>query len=782
LLSPLPWYLTDDAAIWTQNWRWRASPERGEITKAPSVCVLCESGCGIKARLVSRKRAIYVEGNPGHPVNEGGICPLGAAGLQFLYAPYRVARPMKQTKARGDASGFQPISWSEALGELSGKLAKIRAGGKPQGVGCITDARESSMDDMWRQFFASYGSPNLFKMPSQADSLRLASALATGQDSPFAFAVEKASYILSFGANLIEGWGSPGRMQAAFKRWRQGAGANGATTIVQVESRCSLTASKADQWIAVAPGTEAALALGLAQVMIKQNLYDADFVSASVFGFDDWTDSTGKSRKGFKSLALSAEYSPEEVSKVTGVDAAKIVELAKAFAAQKDAVAVWGQSQADIANRVYHDLAFFALNVIKGNPGSSLVTLVPDVPLAPLPDPKLDDVATNGLKQQRLDLAQAKKPPVFGNGVHAFLDSVTKGAGYPLEVLMVHEANPAYSLPEAGIFQAALPKIGYLVSFSSYMDETALQADLILPNHAAFERLDDVINLPGVPYAYYAVAAPILKPRKETMHTGDAIIALAKGAGESVAGSIPWKTYEDYLKERVKGLATSQKGSLASRAGTEIWKVQPGDALEVNFKEADLWKQLTAGACWYDAPVDILFQLATTSGKIELALQTLQAAGATTGEDKFYLPHFEPLPLSGDEKEYPLLLVGYRTLYLSGGYLANPPFMTKTVWDFVLKGNDQFVEINPKTAQSLGLEEGVKAVIKTSQGQTGVLVHVTPTARPGVVNIVQGLGHKAYDQYIQDKGTNANNLVEVQMDPVTGLGTVWATRAQLRRA
>lgn len=782
LLSPLPWYLTDDAAIWTQNWRWRASPERGEITKVPSVCVLCEGGCGIKARLVGRKRAIYVEGNPGHPVNEGGVCPLGAAGLQFLYASYRVAKPMKQTKARGDASGFQPISWNDALAELSGKLSKIRSSGKPQGVGCITDSRESSMDDLWRQFFAAYGSPNFFKMPSQSDSLRVAASLAAGHEAPFAFAVEKASYILSFGANLVEGWGAPGRMQAAFKRWRQGTGGNGTATIVQIESRCSLTASKADLWIAVAPGTESALALGIAHVMVKEKLYDADFVGSNVFGFDDWTDSAGKTHKGFKNLVLSAEYSPEEVSKITGVDAAKIYELAKAFASQKDAVALWGMGQGGISDRVYHDLAFFALNVIKGNLASSLVTMVPDPPFAALPEPKLDDVAAAGLKQPRLDLTQAKKPPVSGNAVHAFLDCVARGSGYPLEVLMVHEANPAYALLEAGLFKAALSKVGYLVSFSSYMDETALQADLILPNHAAFERLDDVVNLPGAPYSYYAVSAPILKPRKETMHTGDAVIALAKGAGAGVAASIPWKTYEDFLKERVKGLAASKKGTLAKKEGTEIWKVQPGDALEVNFNEGDLWKQLAAGTCWYDAPVDILFQLATPSGRIELGLQALQAAGVAAADDKFYLPHYEPLPLAGDEKTLPLLLVSYRSLSLSSDYQANPPFMTKTLWDFVLKGNDQFVEVNPKTAASLGLAEGDKALIETLQGKAAVLVHLTPATRPGVVNMVQGLGHTAYDEYIKDKGTNANNLVEVQMDPVTGLGTIWATRAQLRRA
>ena len=118
LLTPIPWQLMDDSAIWSQNWSWRPSPERGEITEVATTCMLCDGGCGIQARLVNKKRAILLEGNPKHPVSQGGICPLGAAGLQLLYAPYRVAQPMKQTKKRGDASGFQVISWDEAIREL----------------------------------------------------------------------------------------------------------------------------------------------------------------------------------------------------------------------------------------------------------------------------------------------------------------------------------------------------------------------------------------------------------------------------------------------------------------------------------------------------------------------------------------------------------------------------------------------------------------------------------------------------------------------------------------
>ena len=92
------------------------------------------------------------------------------------------------------------------------------------------------------------------------------------------------------------------------------------------------------------------------------------------------------------------------------------------------------------------------------------------------------------------------------------------------------------------------------------------------------------------------------------------------------------------------------------------------------------------------------------------------------------------------------------------------------------------MEVHPETANNLGIRESDRATLKTPQGAIPVLVHLSQGARPGVVFIPQGLGHKAYDEYIRDKGENANKIIEVQIDPLTGLGTVWATRAQLRRA
>ncbi len=145
---------------------------------------------------------------------------------------------------------------------------------------------------------------------------------------------------------------------------------------------------------------------------------------------------------------------------------------------------------------------------------------------------------------------------------------------------------------------------------------------------------------------------------------------------------------------------------MADRAGMELWKLQPGDLVQANYKDgADLWKKLTSGQCWYDAPVSALQELRNDLGQTracaEFARRQRECSG---GGDQIYLPHFVQLSPSGDEKEYPLLLVSYRTMALANEYLPNPPFMTKTLWDFVLKGNDLFVELNPQTAQSLGYE------------------------------------------------------------------------------
>ncbi|NIQ91666.1 MAG: molybdopterin-dependent oxidoreductase, partial [Deltaproteobacteria bacterium] len=285
LLSPLPWKMADDTAIWSQNWFWRPSPERGGATTLNTVCQLCSGGCGVKVRLINENRAVNIDGNPTHPVNKGGICPLGAAGLQYLYGPSRIETPLQQTGKRGDLATMKAISWDEALEILANKLRDMRQ--KARGLVCVSGKREGTVPELFARFLHAYGSPNYNMMPAAADAESLGLFVSQGNSGLLGYDLENAKMVMSFGSGYIDGWGAPSRMMMAFGGWRSNSKRD-RTKIIQVETRGSLSASKADEWVAVAPGTEAALALGLAQVIVNEGRYDRTFVGQYTHGFDEF--------------------------------------------------------------------------------------------------------------------------------------------------------------------------------------------------------------------------------------------------------------------------------------------------------------------------------------------------------------------------------------------------------------------------------------------------------------------------------------------------------------
>ena len=146
--------------------------------------------------------------------------------------------------------------------------------------------------------------------------------------------------------------------------------------IVQIESRASNTASKADYWVAPKPGTDAALALGIAHVIIKEDLYNKNFVEQNCFGFEDWSTLLGdKKHMGFKTMVLQ-HYSPSSVSKITGVAEKIIVAAGRKFAKSKAPIAIYGKGKDTLNGAVYEFMAVQSLNALVGNinkPGGVLL-------------------------------------------------------------------------------------------------------------------------------------------------------------------------------------------------------------------------------------------------------------------------------------------------------------------------------------------------------------------------------------------------------------------------
>jgi anaerobic selenocysteine-containing dehydrogenase len=607
-------------------------------------------------------------------------------------------------------------------------------------------------------------------MPAAADAESLGLLFTQGQSGAVGYDLENAKMIVSFGCSYLEGWGAPVRMMKAFGSWRNKSEGEGAR-IVQVETRGSLSASKADDWVAVAPGTEAAFALGLAQVIISEGLYDRTFVNQYGYGFEEF------------SRLLQRSYTPEKVAALTGVTREKISALAKEFSQTKPAVALSGWGQGRMQGSIYDFLAVQSLNALVGSlgkPGGA--TRTPAVPLAPWPEVVLDAMSLEGEKEPSLAGASGLQPALPANVFYNFVKNISEGNLYPLQMLWVYEANPAHDLPDVKPFIEALSKIETVVSFSSFMDETTQLADLVLPGPTHLERLEDVVTPPGLQYPVFGLSKPVLMPRFATIHPGDILINLAKSLGGSVASSFPWSDYETALKQRVEGIAKRGSGRVADEPGAEPWKGGQGSNLAPNYDSFDdLWQKLSEYSCWFDStPAMVSWGSAfkTPSGKFEFYSQKMRQVGIR-GDDITYLPHFEQVEPAGDPNEYPLILVPYETLIITNGPLANPPFMTKMLFDFELKGNDCFVEINAKTAGNLGLKEGDRIALQTERGTLKVRVHLTGAARPDLVFIPTGLGHSGFDSFIKERGVNANAIVVAQQDKVIGLTTWWGTRVKI---
>ncbi len=737
-LSPLPYKLTDDLSIWTQNWPWTPVPADGEASFVDSTCTLCSGGCGISVKKID-DRAVKIEGMQQHPINDGAICLLGLSGLQLLYGPTRVQSPLKRTGKRGNGQ-WRSISWTEALATVAGKLAELRKSNRPHALGCILGADRGTVPHLFSRFMTAYGSPNFLKIPSVLDSYELTLHLMQGAQAFAGFDIESADFVLSFGSGIVDGWGSPVRMFRANSKRVENRG-----KLIQFEPRLSNTAAKADKWLPVNPGTEGVLALGLGHVIVKESLFHKDFIDQHAFGFYDWADSSGKTHAGFQSLLIE-NYSPEKVSKITGVDPAAITAVARGFARASKPLAVCGRGQGDTPGASGEFMAVHALNALVGNinrPGG--LWALPEPDYIDWPELEMDGIAANGMQKERIDGAGSSTFPFSRYLLNLLAESK---AEKPLEALFIYGANPLYTQPDSSAFKQALAKIPFIVSFSSFMDETAAFADLVLPNHMYLERYEDVPTPSAYHKPFIGLTRPVVAPQFDTRHAGDVIIQLAKALGGSVGRAFPWQNYESCLKT-----------TLGSR-----------------------WRPLEEKGFWVDAqytPPAWSQSFGTRSEKFEFFASALTDSTQKAPES---LLDLAALDLDGDPSTYPLVLIPYDTMRLANDFIGNPPFATKTVEDTILKGKLSFIEINPATARELGLSEGKAVLLKTPRGKAHVKIHLYDGIMPGIIAMPKGLGHSAYDRYLAGKGVNFNEMVVPLKDPISGLNVAWGVRAALHKA
>ncbi|MBI4500242.1 MAG: molybdopterin-dependent oxidoreductase [Gemmatimonadetes bacterium] len=464
----------------------------GVSTWYASTCRECPAGCGLHVR-VREGRAVKVEGNPGHPINHGRLCSRAQASLQGLYNPDRIPGPM----VRNASGQFEPIKWDDAIARITSQLGKVQG----SRVWFLTGHETGTFAGLIQQFLAGFGSSNRIAYePFGYEALRQATRDVFGVDALPIYDFGAARYVISFGADFLETWLSPVEQSLGFTRGH--AFADGKMgRFVHVEPRLSMTGMSADEWVAPVAGSEGAVALAMAHVIVRDRLARS-------------SGDTGVLR------ALLNTHAPADVAARSGVPAETIERLAREFASQGPSLAVAGGVGAQHGNAQLTAAAAHILNYVTGNVGRTV---------------SFD--------------AQATLP---GGGYSDLRRLVQAAAGGQVEVLFVHGANPAYATPPGLGAAEAIAKVSFKVSFSRFWDETTTAADLVLPDHDPLEQWNDSQPRAGA----YLLQQPVMQPVFDTRQTADVLLGVAQQAGGRAARDLTAESYQDYLKaawRRIQG-------------------------------------------------------------------------------------------------------------------------------------------------------------------------------------------------------------------------------------
>jgi anaerobic selenocysteine-containing dehydrogenase len=483
----------------------------------PSVCPMCAAGCGLTVRVmdadfettrngqagvVAIKAAKKLEGQPSHPVNHGRLCARGQAAIQATYHPDRVTGPLKRSGPRGSGQ-FASISWDDAIGELVAQLDKLQ---DRKALAFLTRRASSRRQDLIAEFLAKFGAPAPIACDVFDEAvLRRANAISFGRDQMPTVDLARADYVLSFGADFLSTWNSPVANAAGLAEMRQGQpGARG--KVVQIESRMSISGATADEWIPIKPGTDGVLALGLANVLVANELVRGD-------------------------AALFADYPVDRVEKITGLPAARIERLARELADRRPAVALVGGPALAHTNALFHAVAVNALNTL------------------------LDSVGVEG------GVVFTPQPPpiVTAPGVRPMADLRDLNA----EALLVDGANPLFGAPRAWRLRERFERIPFIASFGSFVDDTTALADLILPDHTFLESWVDSVPESGSTTMVANAAGPVMRPLHQTRAMPDVLIEAAGKLKTPVA--LPWQTFDEMLKASFDKIAQDAWDQVAEK-------------------------------------------------------------------------------------------------------------------------------------------------------------------------------------------------------------------------
>ncbi len=627
-----------------------------------TACADCHVGCGVLAH-VKDGRIVKLEGNPDHPTNRGMMCPKGLAAKQHVYHPDRLTYPMKRAGQREEGK-WQRISWDEALDTIAAKFMEIKEQYGPYAIACQHGGKPSKVMRADYALMHSIGSPNL-----------------GNSDAPFCYGPMPIAEGFTYGgmisqeygsdcenSNLAIVWGgTPASTHLPWARLLSLAVENRGTKVIVVDPRFTVNASKADLWLQPRPGTDAALALGMLNIIINEELYDKEFVNKWCIGFEELRQRV-------------QEYPLEKVAEITWVAKDDIIKAARLYATIKPATLYQRASIEMQMNSVQTLRALAILRAVTGNidiEGGNVFCCFPEGYVhqhAMLgKDSKVysegrlsDEIEEKRLGAKEYPLLSGPRAP-FAAPVYppALIKAILTDKPYPIKALWVSN-NLLLCLPNSREVYRALKKVPFLVVREFFMTPTAEMADIVLPV-AHWLEMDEIFSQTT---NIITARQKIIEPVGECWDEMKVSFELLKRMGLKYFAT-PAQNAEEELDYLVKGMGMTFE----------------------EFKR----KHVIVAPMEYKKYEKSGFK--TPSGKVELSSSVFKEFGYDP------LPYYsEPLesPVSTPElaKEYPFILIaGRRRIAYMHSMGRGIPWLRELV-------PDPQIEIHPQSASELGIKDG----------------------------------------------------------------------------
>jgi anaerobic selenocysteine-containing dehydrogenase len=491
-----------------------------------SHCRMCHGGCGVLV-YVKDGRVAKIAGDPECPINHGTLCSKGIASTQLVYHPDRLTHPVRRVGAKGSAK-WKRISWDDALDAIAERILHYKAENGAESIVMGYGTGRENEAVIYR-FANLLGTPNVLTAGHFCYGPRIATSIVTCGTNPIVDYENHPRCIMVWGNNLVIS--NPD----CYKGEPFSVSLDKGAKLIVIDPRLTRMAARADIWLQLRPGTDTALALGMLNVIVNEDLYDTDFVENHVYGWDQFVERVN-------------QYPTDKVSDITWVPQDKIRQAARLFAATKPAAVQWGVAIEQQINCADNNRALMALMGITGNidaPGGQVL----------FSTPRIRNVGQFGAHRM-LPADQADKRlggdrfRLAGNfaiiNPKCVWDAILKEDPYAVKMLLFISSNPVLTRANAKEVYRALQKIEFMVVSDFFMTPTAELADIVLPAATWLEM--DYIGDFWKRHGY-------LLPRRKAVQIGECrsdhemLNALAHRVGQ---GEHWWDDFEgglDYILE-----------------------------------------------------------------------------------------------------------------------------------------------------------------------------------------------------------------------------------------